>query len=373
MKKRMIIMIIALFIVFGGIFGWDALRSYFMHQFFANFQLPPVTISSTKAKAQTWQPFLSTIGTLEAVNGVDISPEVSGTIEAIYFTSGEIIQKGDPIIKIDDRIELADLENNQAELKLAKLDYQRTKNLYEKKAVSKAKLDQSQAQLTQAQAAVDKSNALVQEKNITAPFTGKLGIRQVNLGQYLSPGATIVTLQALTPIFINFSLPEQDLRSLHVEQTIEIKVDTYPDKIFHGKITAINAKVDIHTHNILVQATLPNKNQLLYPGQFVNVKVLLPIKKNVITVPQTAVAYNLFGNSVFVIHQYGKDKNGKPILKVTRVYVTTGMQKSGQVAILTGIKAGDEVVTSGQLKLENNTRVVINNSVKLQHNNIENN
>jgi len=358
-------MVIFLVVLFGAVFGWDALRSHFMHQYFANFQPPPQVISAAKVKVQSWQPYYSAVGTLKAVNGVNIAPEIAGIITKIYFKSGETVQQGQRIIKLNDSVEQADLQNNQAQLTLNQVNYERTKDLYLKNASSKSSLDDAMAKLKQSKAQVAKTKAIIAKKNITAPFTGTIGIRDVNVGQYVSPGTTIVSLQAISPIYVNFYLPEQDMPNLHVGQAIKLTADTYPNESFDGKITAINAEVDVSTHNIMVQATLPNTKHKLYPGVYGNVHVMLPENLKVITVPQTAVTFTLFGNSVYVVHKDGKDKKGKPILKVKQTYVETGDQRNGLVVITKGLKPGDLVVTSGQLKLQNGSRVAINDTVKL--------
>lgn len=355
-------MIIALVIVFGGIFGFDYARSYFMGKFFASFEPPPAVISATKAKSETWTPAIDAVGSLVAVNGVDVSAETSGMVVKIFFQSGDSVKKGQPLVQLDDRADQQDLKNFQAQLALAKINYDRSQKLYKQKAVSEAQRDTDKAKMQEAVASVAKTEVLISEKLIKAPFAGKIGIREINLGQYVSPGSSVVTLQLLNPLYVQFYLPQQDYKDLYVNQPIELTVDAYPDKKFKGKITAINAKVDTNTRNILIQASLPNDGNLLVPGMFANTKVLLPKQDNVITVPQTAISFSLYGDSIYVINQDGKDKKGKPILKVKREYIKVGDRRAGQVAILSGIKAGDEIVTSGQLKLQDGMRVEINNS-----------
>jgi len=232
--------------------------------------------------------------------------------------------------------------------------------------VSKSTYDQALATLRQAHAQVNKSLVMIGKKNIRAPFSGKIGIRQVNIGQYINPGDTLVSLQSLDPLYVDFSLPEQYLKSLYLNQRISIEVDAYPDEKFYGKITAINALVTEATRSINVQGTLPNTNYRLYPGSFANVNVYLPKRKSVVTVPQTAMTYSLYGNTVYVVEQKGKDRKGKPILRAYERYVTVGPMKDNVVVIKKGIKASEIVVTSGQNKLQNGTRVVINNNVKLK-------
>ncbi len=370
MKKRMIIMIIALVVVFGGIFSFDAFRGYMIKQYFAHFEPPPAVISAHPAESKTWTPYLTTVGTLIAINGVSISSEASGLVAELNFKSGQIVTQGQLLVKLDDSVDQADLKNNQAALTLAQLNFDRIKNLFGKGAASSSDLDTNRAKLQQAQAAVDRTNALIAQKNIRAPFAGKIGIRSVNLGEYVTPGATILaSLQSLDPLFIHFSLPEQDLKLLSENQDVLLKVQAYPDIKFQGKITAINSTVDPKSHTIQVQATVPNKDLKLYPGLFADIEVALPQQQNVITVANTAVAYSLYGDSVFVAKTEGKDKEGKPILKAYRTFVKTGIQRGNEIAIIDGVKVGDMVIDSGQLKLQNGIGVIINNKVSVLDNN----
>lgn len=366
LSRNMIIMIIVLLIVFGGIFGWGIIRSIFIKRYFANFQPPPVTISTAKATAVVWQPYLSAVGSVVAINGVQVTTEVAGLVEKISFESGQMVKQGDPIIQLDDAEDRQDLKNFQAQLDLAQITYRRQSILYKGNNVARADLDQATASLQQAQANVGKTLVLIDKKNIKAPFAGKLGIRLVNLGQYIAAGTAIVSLQSMDPLYIQFSLPEQNLNVLTVNQPIEIRVESEGDKVFIGKISALNSEVDANTRNILVQAVVPNPQYLLYPGMFANVRVLLPQKENVIAVPQTAVIFSLYGDAVYVVKPEGKDKEGKPILKAHLHYVTTGERRGNEVIILKGIQAGDEVVISGQLKLNEGAPVLINNTIDLE-------
>lgn len=367
LAKRMIITAIILIVFFGLIFGFDGLRHYMMKKFFASYQPPPVTISSSKAKAEIWQPSIRAVGSLVAINGVNVTSQVAGQVIAIYFQSGQFVKMGQLIIKLDDRTDLEDLQNYQAQLKLDQLDFNRQNQLIKSKSVSQQAFDQAQAKLQQSTALVAKTQVLISQKTITAPFDGKIGIRMVNLGQYISPGTPLVNLQSFNPLYVQFSLPQQNLSQLFQGQMLRLKVDAYKGETFFGKVTAINSEVSNLTRNILVQGTIPNIDNRLYPGMFANVHVLLPKQENVVTVPQTAVTFNLFGDSVYVIRHEGSDKSGKPILRVHLQYVKTGERRNNAVAILSGIKTGDDVVTSGQLKLEDGTQVEINNSVNLNN------
>lgn len=378
MKKRMTIMIIVLVIVFGGVFGWDMLRNHFMKQFFATYQPPPATVSTAVAQNETWQPTLKTVGTVHAVNGVTISPEVAGVITEIAFNSGDMIKQGQLLIKLDDSVDQANLKSAEAALTLAKLNFDRIATLYNRKVASASEYDTAKATLQQDQGKVDGIKALIAEKNIVAPFAGKIGIRKINLGQYVSPGTALVSLQAIAPIYINFYLPEQDLSKLSLGQMVNAKVDTAPDTIFSGKITAIDSHAEVSTHNILVQATFPNADQKLYPGTFANVRVVEPNVANVIKIPATAVTYSLFGNTVFLVENPAKPEKTKsektasektaedqPVYVVKQQFVTLGEQIGDQVIVKSGVAPGEQVVSSGQLKLENGARIVINNTVKL--------
>lgn len=365
LKKPLIVTLILILVLFGGILIWNLVRAYFIKSFFANFQPPPATISTTQAITKNWQDYLPAIGVLKAVNSVDVSSESSGLVTHLFFESGQKVQAGTPLIQLDDKVEQEELKNYEADLEFSKVTNARLRTLIKSNAASQSELDQALAKFKQAQAQVEKTRALIEQKLIKAPFTGQLGIREVNLGQYVSAGNKLVSLESMDPLFLNFSLPEQYLKQLYLGQAVELSVDVYPESIFSGKVTAIDSKSNQNTHNILVQATVPNDKSMLYPGLFAKVKVMLPLQQNVVMVPQTAVTYSLYGDSIFVIVDKGKDKKGKPILEVTQRYVTTGTRFGNQIIIQKGIKAGEQVVTSGQIKLQNGSRVEINNTIAL--------
>jgi membrane fusion protein (multidrug efflux system) len=333
----------------------------------SHYEPPPVTISSTQTISKTWQSYLTAVGSLTAINGVDLSAEISGTVAEIRFTSGQYVKQGDVLIVLDTSTEQAALKDNQAKLKLAQINYEREKALFTRKVTSEAALDTRFAELQEAEAGVESTESQIDKKTITAPFAGKAGIRQVDLGQYVSPGTAMVTLQSLDPLYVMFSLPEQTLPNLHLNQPITVDINVGNGKKVAGKITAINSKVDQATRNILLQATIPNTQLELYPGMFALVKVWLTERKNTIVVPQTAISYSLSGDYVFLIKDESpKDADAEDkILRVYRQYVKVGERRGNEVAILDGLKTGDIIVTSGQLKLQNGTRVVINNNVEL--------
>ncbi|OGT45334.1 MAG: hypothetical protein A3E83_08060 [Gammaproteobacteria bacterium RIFCSPHIGHO2_12_FULL_41_20] len=359
MKK----MLILVGVILALLFGWYGLKKVAFFWYMSHFTLPPVTIASSQAKAEKWQDYLPSVGSLTAINGVDVAPEVSGIVKDIRFSADQLVRKGDALVILDTSVEQAELKSNLAKLKLAQINQERNQKLFQRNAISQSVLDTTLAELQQAEAAVEVVQAHISQKTITAAFDGKVGIRLVDIGEYISPGKPMVTLQALNPLFVNFSLPEQYVSHLYLQQPID--VNTNGGKPIRGFISGINAKVDQTTRNILVQATIPNPTLALYPGMFAVIKVWLPAKKNVITLPQTAIAYSLHGDYVFVIKSEKSSKKTPSLLKAYRQYVTVGEQRNNKVAILKGVTADDSVVTAGQLKLQNGTRVLINNAVEL--------
>lgn len=409
MKKRMTIMIIALVVVFGGIIGFNLFKGFMIKRFFASYEPPAVSVSSVTAIKKDWEPRISAVGNFVAINGVDVNSQASGNVTQIHFESGQYIQKDKPLIDIDDSVEQATLKFNLADMALKQINYQRQADLFKRGATPSSSVDEAKANLEQAQANVEKIRAEITQKHITAPFAGELGIRQVNLGQYISPGQTaIVTLQSLDPLYLEFNLPEQMLKQLRINQGVQFSVEGFPGILFEGKISALNSKIDPNTHNILVQATLPNcptkavqnpaksplitirnevdghrkivtcstqlntKNQIdqfiFIPGMFTSITIEQPAIRDVVILPSTAISYSLYGNSVFVIEpdkEGKKDADGKDLLYVKRVFVNTGEQEGNYTVINSGIQAGQVVVGSGELKLQNGARVVINNSITL--------
>lgn len=364
MSKQMSKMLFYVGIFFAIVFGWYGIKKGIFMWFMSHYQPPAVTISTTIAVSKTWQSYLSSVGTLNAVNGVDLSADVSGIVKEIRFNSGQYVNKGDVVITLDTDIEEAALKDARAKLKLAEINFDRDKKLFDRHVASQAALDISYSRLQEAQSDVESVLARIKQKTITAPFAGRIGIRQINLGQYISPGANMVTLQALNPLYVNFNLPEQYLPNLFLNQAIDISVNFGSGKTVHGKITAINSKVDQSTRNILVQATIPNEKYVLYPGMFALVKVWLKEQHHTIVIPQTAISYSLSGDYVFIIKNEGKSKK-HPELRAYRQYVKVGERRGDVVSILEGLKAGDTIVSSGQLKLQNGTPVVVDNSVEL--------
>lgn len=360
------IVIFFLVIVLAGTIGFDIFKKHMIAKYMANFKMPAATVETVVAKTQTWRPSLFSVGSLKATQGVNVSPEVSGQVIAIRFKSGQMVKKGQSLFQLDDAFDRSQLNNDLAALHLAKVQYQRQVTLLKTNSTSKSALDEANAKLEQMQATVAGDQVKVSKKNIRAPFSGKIGIRMVNIGEYVNAGTSLVLLQSLDPLFVDFSLPQQDLKKLHVGQAVKLSLSGYKDKTAEGRVTAINSAIDIDTRTLQVRAEVPNPKMALYPGAFSDIYVQLPQKDKVVTIPQTAVAYTLYGDSVYLIKHDGKTKDGKQILRAVRQMVTLGLQQGDQVEIKKGLQAGDEIVSAGQVKLSNNSTVIINNSMALK-------
>ena len=364
MIKRMFIMLVCAALVFGGIFGYKAFVSHQMKKAMASQQAPAVTVSTTTARMLPWQPQLKAVGTVRAMRGVDVTTEIAGLVRAIYFKSGDNIHKGQVLVQLNADSDRALLHSLKAEAELAKTTYDRDKQQFNVKAISQATLDVSQADLKSKKAQVDQQAALVDKKTIRAPFNGRVGISTVNPGQYLNPGDRIVTLQSFDSVYVDFFLPQENIARITLGQTVVVTTDTYPGRNFEGKITAVNPKVDPQTRNIEIEATFANPKHDLLPGMFTSVQVHAGELEHFITLPQTAITYNPYGETVFVVEKAGQGPQGKPEWVAKQTFVTIGSLRGDQVAILKGIKAGDTVVTGGQLKLKSGSRVVINNNIQ---------
>jgi membrane fusion protein (multidrug efflux system) len=359
----MIIMLVLAGVLFGGIFGYQAFKTRMMRKSMAARREPPQTVSATKATEQEWQHRSEAVGSLVAVRGADISPEVSGIVAKIHFTSGQEIEAGAPILDLSADEDIAKLKSLKASAELARQTYTRDRQQFEIKAISQATLDTDVANLRSAEAQVSEQQALVDKKFIRAPFAGRLGVRAVDLGQYLNAGTKIVTLQSLDPIHVDFYLPQKSIGEVRVGQNVSVKADAFPGRTFPGEIAAIDPKVDINTRNVQIRATIRNPGHLLLPGMYATTEIAAGQPVRYITLPQTAITYNPYGNVVFLVLQQGKGPDGRPLLVAQQKFVTTGETRGDQVSVLSGVKEGDIVVTSGQLKLRNGTPVVINNSI----------
>jgi membrane fusion protein, multidrug efflux system len=327
------------------------------------FKQPPTAVTTAVASESEWQPTLDTIGSVAAINGVTISTDLAGIVDKIAFTSGTVVKAGDLLVHLNTDQEQAQLEQAQAQLTLAQLTLNRDRDLLSKRTISQQDYDTAEATHGQMLATVDQYKALIARKTLRAPFDGMVGIRQVNLGQYLNTGDPVVTLQSFDPIYVNFTLPQQDLSKLACGQEVNLRLDAYGDRVFTGKITAINSLVDQATRNVQVQATLPNSEQKLRPGMFGKVSVILPDREKVIALPVSSVHYAPYGDSVFLITD-DKDENGKPIKSVKEQFVKLGTARGDLVSVTSGVKPGDEVVTSGVFRLRSGAPVLINNKVQ---------
>jgi membrane fusion protein, multidrug efflux system len=361
---RLIVVLGATVLLLGGVFGFEAFRAIMIKRFMASAHVPPQTISAAPAVVSEWQPQLKAVGSLRAVNGADLSLEVAGIVDKILFKSGADVAAGTLLLQLRADDDIAKLAALEASAGLAAETYARDQKQFKVQAVSKQQLDTDEANLKNARAQVDEQQAIVDKKFVRAPFAGHLGIRQVDVGQYLNAGATIVTLQALDPIFVDFTLPQQDLERIAVGQKVTARTDAYSGQSFTGTIDAINPKVDSATRNFQVRATLPNPGHRLLPGMYATVDIAVGAPQRYVTLPQTAIAYNPYGNTVFIVEQEGGGEKGAERLIAHQTFVTTGPTRGDQVAVLSGVKEGDTVVTAGQIKLRNGSPVAINDAVQ---------
>ncbi|MFA5040558.1 MAG: efflux RND transporter periplasmic adaptor subunit [Bdellovibrionales bacterium] len=359
MIKRMIIMLVAVGVIVGGMIGFKYMMATGTKKAMASMPMEAQTVSTMKAGKLDWQQEATSVGTLRAVNGADLSSEVSGIVEELSFDSDSDIEAGAALVRLRDADALAQLRALEAAAHLAQVTLDRDLKQLKGQAISQAAVDNDKAALESAKAQADAQRAIVEKRTIRAPFKGHLGIRQVDLGQFLEAGKTIVTLQQLDPIYIDFNVPEQDLPKIAVGQKITARADAFPGISFDGEIYALNAKVDEATRNVQIRATFKNPDRKLLPGMFAHVTVTTgePIKQ--ITLPQTAITYNPYGDTVYVA-----TKNDKGAIVAIQTFVKLGAARGDQVAIVSGIKEGDEVVTSGQLKLRNGTPLVVNNEIQ---------
>lgn len=369
-KKRMRIMLIGLAILFGGIFLYKAVMGLLLKRYFASLDNPTVTVSTTKVGTSSWDVQLKAVGSTRAIVGVNVTAQLGGMIQKIYFTPGAAVKEGAILVQQNADPDIAQLQALQANAELAKITYNRDKAQYAVRAVSKQQVDSDEQNLKSLIAQVAQQSAIVAKLTIRAPFTGRLGISKVNPGQFLNPGDQVVTLQQVDPIYVDFYLPQQALAQLKVGQEVSVAADTFPGKKFIGKITTIDPLVDTSTRNVEVEATVANHKAELAPGMFTTVEVSTEKSLSYLTLPQAAVSFNPYGDIVYIVKEKSneKDKKGNPILTVNQVFVTTGDTRGDQISILKGLKEGDVVVTSGQLKLKNGTHVAVNNAVEPANN-----
>ncbi|HEX3537588.1 MAG TPA: efflux RND transporter periplasmic adaptor subunit [Stellaceae bacterium] len=346
-------------LVLGGLYGFNWYRNKMIANYFATFKPPPAQISAVTAEAATVPRSAAGIGSLAAVHQVTISPEVGGRVTKIFFTAGGSVKAGDPLIQLNDEPERGDLANFQAQAHWAEITLARNSHLAQRQFASQETVDQNQTQAEQMKAQIAKTEAIIAQKLVRAPFGGKLGVRQVEVGQFLNAGAPIVTLTDLSHLYINFTLPSQQLSLIKLGQKVEVTADAFPGRVFTAEIATIEPQIRAETRTITVQATMANPDEALMPGMFVNAAVVLPPQPNQVIVPETAVDYTLYGDSVYTIREEGQDSGGKPVLKAHRTPVTTGARWEGKVAILSGLNPGDRIVGAGQVKLQDGAQVIV--------------
>lgn len=365
LRRRMLIMLAVVVLIVLALGGYKAFSIYQQIQMFSA-PRPPITVAAALAEERQWQERLPAVGSLKALQGVELSLEVEGIVKSLHFDSGQKVKAGQLLLQLNDDQESALLGTAQADLGLAKVDFGRGSQLVGDSAISRGEYDRLTAQYRRNQAVVDQLKASKTKKSISAPFSGTIGIRQVDVGEYLPSGTVIATLQDISSLYVDFSIPEQSLPKISLGQEVLISVAAFPDQTFKASISATNPKVDDATRNVLIRATLANPDSKLLPGMFANVQVLLPNPRNEVVVPQSAVTYTLYGNSVYVAApkkaengEAQNDAQGKPALIAERRFVTTGEHRDGLVVISKGLKAGEQVVTAGQLKLTQGADIAV--------------
>lgn len=350
---------LVLLLVLGGLYGFNRFRQNAIQSFFAHNRPPPASVSAVTATVQPVPQHATGIGSLSAVHQVTVTPETGGRVVKLFFQSGQVVKQGDPLVQLNDGPEQGDLANYQAQARMAGLSLQRSQSLSRRQFEAQQTVDQNQAQLDEARAQIAKTEALIAQKLIRAPFSGRLGLRQIEIGQYLSPGAPVATLTDLSALHVDFTLPSALRPQIKVGQEVEVAADAYPGRAFTARITAIEPQVSATTRTMQVQATMPNPGEALLPGMFVNAAVVLPSRPDTVVLPETAVEYTLYGDSVYVVRAEGQDTQGRPLLKAVRTPVKTGAHWGDRVAILSGVKPGDQVVAAGQIKLQDGAAVVV--------------
>jgi membrane fusion protein, multidrug efflux system len=365
LRRRMLIMFAVVLFIVLLLGGYKAFSIYQQIQVFAK-PKPAVSVAVATATEQPWQQRLPSVGTLKALQGVNLSLEVAGTVKDVQFESGQKVKAGQPLVQLDSAVESALLETAQADLGLAQLDYGRGSQLVGSQAISKGEFDRLSAQLQKNKATVNQLKASLAKKHIVAPFSGTIGIRQVDVGDYLASGTVIATLQDLSSLYVDFYVPEQSVPKIALGQAVQVQVSAWPGQQVPGNISAINPKVENTTRNVLVRATLANPDGKLLPGMFTSLDVLLPDPTAQVVVPEGAITYTLYGNSVYAVAEKKaedgtpeKDANGQPVLIAERRFVETGERRAGLVLVSKGLKAGEQVVSAGQLKLDNGTPIAI--------------
>jgi len=362
--KRMIIMLVIAAVIVGGVVGFQQFKNTMIAKAIKGGANPPQSVSTAVARDTAWQPTVEALGNLRASQEASLSAEVGGLVTAIHFDSGEKVRTGQPLVELNPSPLKAQLAQLEAQAALAELNLKRDEAQLKIRAISQAAVDNDTAALKSAQAQVAAQKALIAQKTIAAPFPGQLGIRQVNLGQYLAPGTAIVTLQKLDPMDVDFTVPQNQIDLIRIGMKASLQTSAAPGKTFEATVAAIEPQVDTDTRNLKVRARVPNPKGELLPGVFATLRITQGEPRQYVTLPNAAVAYNPYGATVFVVKDEGKGPDGKPKLVAEQRFVTPGPTRGDQVGILQGLKPGETVVTAGQLKLRNGSPVVVNNSVQ---------
>jgi len=362
MIKRFIVVAAFCGLLFGGLVWFNNFRAAAIADFFANRQIPPVTVSAAEVTRQTWPDYLRAIGTIQAVEGVELAPQVAGIVKSITFKPNDSVEAGQLLIQLDDAVEQANIALYEAQLRLAQRTLERVSTLRSRGNAADASYDEAVAQVDQTRAQLEQTRAIIDQKSIEAPFDGIVGIERVNQGQFVTAGTPLVTLQRLDRVHVDFSLPEAHIGKVQLGQKVELEIDAYPGRTFSGEITGIDPRLSATSRTLSIRATLDNPDGALRPGVFARVAVVLPERPDVLTVPQTAISFRLYGDTVFVINEV-ENEGGEPSLVVEQKFVRVGQRRGNVAEILEGLEAGQRVVTSGQLKLQNGYPVAIDNSI----------
>jgi membrane fusion protein (multidrug efflux system) len=362
MTKRILLTLLALIIIGGSLAGIKVLQIRHMIALGGKMVPPPEIISTASVQLQAWESVLTAVASLEAVQGVTVAAEQPGKVVAISFASGDFVEKGALLVQLDTSAEEAQLRAIESSRNLARTNLRRLAGLAAKGFIALAEYDSAEAGFKEAEAQTENIQAVIEKKNIRAPFSGKLGVRQINLGQILKEGQEIVSLQTLDPVFVNFMLPQQELGRITTGMVVRVSGDGTQGKQIVGKITTIAPKMEVNTRSIEVQATISNKEEILRPGMFVNVSVVLPEQAKVFTIPGTAVLYAPYSDSVFVVEEKKDEKSGEDIQTLRQQFVRLGEKRGDFVEVLSGLKEGETVASTGVFKLRNGQAVVIDNS-----------
>lgn len=360
MKKWMAIMLLIAIALFGSVIGFNLFKQKMIAQYMANRPEPEFPVTAMVTKAQDWVPTIEAIGFIEPNQGVTLSTELAGTIDAITFESGKPVKADQLLLSLDSTVERANLRASQAKLPAAKAKFDRFQNLYKTNSISKEQLDEAEAAYRSLEADIESLKATIARREVRAPFSGVVGLRNVFLGQYLQPGTDIVRLEDTSVMRLRFTVPQTDISKIKLGQTIKINVDAYPQTQFDGHITAIEPAVNFQSGLIQVQADIPNNDGQLRSGMFARASIILPTVKDQIVIPQTAISFTLYGQNVYVLkegEETDKEGNKVKVLRAKQVVVKAGERRGNDVHVLSGIQAGDQIVLSGQVRLSNDTKV----------------